>query len=512
MPEGMNLGRAFAVIELDSSGLKTGVAAAKKSMTDGLKDIGKTTSSLGVSILGLTAPFIAFGAAAVASFSESQKVTTQLNAVLSSTGGIAGVTAQAAQNLASSLQNVTTYSDEAVLSGENILLTFTGIGATGGIFDAATKASLDMATALGMDLSSAAMTVGKALNSPLDGLTKLQRQGVVFTDAQKELVKSLVDMGDTAGAQKVILDELSREFGGSAVAAGTTFAGGLAILKNQLDGVMENIGGALIPVLQQMVTSLMPIINQVADWITKNPELIAQIAQVVIAGFALGTILTVVGTVISTVATIVGVLTGAFAFLLSPVGLLIIAITGIVYALSQLYPGGLKQLFIDAMVGAMALSGVLRIVLAPAFDWVKARVVEFLGTVQSAINTVQTLLNIINLVRTGQISIGDVAGAVANEITQNAGGGLGSQLGARAAGHADGGAVQAGMRYTVGERGAETFIAPANGAIVANNQGGGDGGMNIGTVVINASTEAGGRAAAKGFKEELESLYRGKGN
>ena len=52
----------------------------------------------------------------------------QLNAVLKSTAGVAGVTAQAADDLAKSLEGVTNFDDEAVLSAENLLLTFTKIG------------------------------------------------------------------------------------------------------------------------------------------------------------------------------------------------------------------------------------------------------------------------------------------------------------------------------------------------------------------------------------------------
>jgi hypothetical protein len=67
---------------------------------------------------------VAFGAVAgaiyksIESAAEAQKVQAQLGAVLKSTGGVAGVTAQKALDLSQALQKTTTFSDEAVLSAE----------------------------------------------------------------------------------------------------------------------------------------------------------------------------------------------------------------------------------------------------------------------------------------------------------------------------------------------------------------------------------------------------------
>jgi hypothetical protein len=76
--------------------------------------------------------------------------------------------------------------DEAIKSSENLLLTFTNIrnetGKNNDIFNQATKATLDMSTALGNDLKGSSILVGKALNDPIKGMTALRRVGVSFTD------------------------------------------------------------------------------------------------------------------------------------------------------------------------------------------------------------------------------------------------------------------------------------------------------------------------------------------
>jgi hypothetical protein len=52
-------------------------------------------------------------------------------------------------DMANALQTTTRFTDDAILKGQNLLLTFTGIGKE--TFPAATQAMLDMATAMGTD-------------------------------------------------------------------------------------------------------------------------------------------------------------------------------------------------------------------------------------------------------------------------------------------------------------------------------------------------------------------------
>jgi phage-related minor tail protein len=220
-------------------------------------------------LLGVT---VALGAATAAgfdfvnSFNKSEEVTAQLNAVLKSTGQAAGVTADQALELASSLQKVTKFSDEDVLSAENLLLTFTAIGKN--IFPQTTKVALDMSQALGQDLKSSSIQLGKALQDPILGVTALRRVGVNFSDKQQDVIKSLVDTNQLAKAQALILQELQKEFGGSAEAAGKTFAGQLAILGNQIDDVKEKFGQAIVTAISPFVTKLAEFVqsDQFQQW------------------------------------------------------------------------------------------------------------------------------------------------------------------------------------------------------------------------------------------------------
>jgi len=195
---------------------------------EGEKGFGAAASGAGVlkgALLEL-APFLAIGAvigeafsfakSSLEAFSDSQSKVAQLNAVLKSTGGVAGETTEDLIKLSEQIQNTSTFSDEAALSVENMLLTFTNIHKD--VFPLATQAVVDMSVAMGTDLVNQSIQVGKALNDPINGVQALQRVGVKLTDQQSDLVKQMVETGRGAEAQKIIIDELMREFGGSALA------------------------------------------------------------------------------------------------------------------------------------------------------------------------------------------------------------------------------------------------------------------------------------------------------
>jgi hypothetical protein len=180
---------------------------------------------------------------------ESAKIGRETERVLQTTGATAWTSADQVSALAQSISEVTGADDELIQSGANLLLTFTNVtnqvGKGNDIFDQATQLALDMSVALGTDMSSASIQLGKALNNPIKGITALSRAGVSFTEAQKDQITTLTESGNLLEAQKIILGELSKEFGGAAEAAATP----LDKLKVKIGNLQESIGNALIPIV-----------------------------------------------------------------------------------------------------------------------------------------------------------------------------------------------------------------------------------------------------------------------
>jgi hypothetical protein len=233
---------------------KTQSATSKWSRS--LATFGKA-AALGLAGVGVAA--VKFGIDFVDAAEESVKIGKQTAAVIKSTGGVAKVTATEVSNLAEKLSLKAGVDDELIQSGENVLLTFTNIrnevGKGNDIFDQATTLALDMSVALGTDLQGSVLQVGKALNDPIKGIAALTRVGVTFTDQQKEQIRTLVESGDTLGAQRVILAELTKEFGGSAEAQ----ASASDRLRVAFGNISEEIGMVLLP-----------YVNQFSDWLAQK--------------------------------------------------------------------------------------------------------------------------------------------------------------------------------------------------------------------------------------------------
>jgi hypothetical protein len=168
--------------------------------------------------------------------SGAEFAAAQLNATLKSTKGVAGQSAEALNAHAMALSQMSIFDDDAITGAQSLLLTFTKIH--GDTFPKATQAVLNVATAMGTDLKSAAIQVGKALNDPIQGVSALARSGIQFTDAQKEMIAKLVETNRLAQAQAVVLAELETQFGGSAEAARNTFGGAIKALNNELGNLL----------------------------------------------------------------------------------------------------------------------------------------------------------------------------------------------------------------------------------------------------------------------------------
>ena len=280
MPATEDLGTLVVRIEADIKGLQDNLKKSTEQLNQMQANASKMSDGIKGAFDGIKSAALKLGAVLGAGFlfgkfigdaAEAQANVSQLENVLKSTGSAAGLTKNEITTMASELQKLTKFSDDQILSGQNLLLTFTNIGKD--VFPQATETMLDMSTALGQDLKSSAIQLGKALQDPVQGVTALRRVGVNFTESQQEQIKVLVESGRAMEAQKLILRELQTEFGGSAKAAGETFAGKLERVKNQFGELSEIIGGAFLPILSEAlgyVLQMMPQIQRAIEIVIVN--------------------------------------------------------------------------------------------------------------------------------------------------------------------------------------------------------------------------------------------------
>lgn len=230
------------------------VRADLKSLQTDVSGISGALASAGKIFTGIfSAALIGAGVRAVVKATEeAAEASARLDQALKSSSVAAQLSLAALKDYSTQLQRTTTVSDEAVQNVESLLLSFRSL--SGDTVLRATSAVVDLSARMGTDLASAAKLVGRALEDPQKGLTALARAGVVFSESQKAIIKGLIDSGDRAQAQGIILGELEKRFKGSAEAIRNTLGGALAGLKNSFSDLLEAKEGA--PGLTSAINSL----------------------------------------------------------------------------------------------------------------------------------------------------------------------------------------------------------------------------------------------------------------
>lgn len=208
-----------------------------------LSAIGSGISRFGVANIALTAIIsgltigVGKSIAALESYEQRQN---RFEAVLAATGHSARLTRKEFEDLAqvtarNTLGNVSEMSDAIVA-----LTTFRNI--QGDVFKQTIALGADARVAFGGNLREGVVAFGKALNDPISNLGALSRKGIQFTDAQKEMIDSLVESGDLLSAQKIILGELQDQFGGLASKEAPALKSQMDSLSQSIDNMFEGLG------------------------------------------------------------------------------------------------------------------------------------------------------------------------------------------------------------------------------------------------------------------------------
>lgn len=242
-----------AVQEAKDAGEKSG-----KGLGEGLE------TGIGKALGGMKAAFAAAAAAIGGAFTlkesisaaiEQESAINALNSAMALSGTFSAGASQHLQDLASSLQKTTVFADETIVSGEALLVTMGKLSGQG--LDRATKASLDMAAALGIDAAQAFNLVSKAATGHVEALG---RYGV-----------QVKKTGDDTLTFNNALDALEKKFKGFADLQTGTFAGAMAQTKNQFGEILESIGNIIIksPTVIAVLNALAKAFAQGADAISK---------------------------------------------------------------------------------------------------------------------------------------------------------------------------------------------------------------------------------------------------
>ena len=179
-------------------------------------------------------------------------------------------------DLANTQAKLTGVSRTTIKETSALLLTFRSVASSadevGGVFDRAQQAALDLAAAGFGSATSNAQSLGKALEDPIKGLASLGRQGVTFTEAERERIKVLVESNKVGEAQALILEAIEKQVGGTAAATSNASDR----IRESFGVIVDQVALALAPTFEKLTDLTFKLIERLQElWKENGPRIIA---------------------------------------------------------------------------------------------------------------------------------------------------------------------------------------------------------------------------------------------
>lgn len=446
----------YAIYGKDKTASKAlkGVGKESKTLGEQFKHMGKVAAA-SFAVVGAAAGKFAFDAAKAAS--EDEKSQKLLANSIKNSAHATDAQVKATESFITKMQLTYGVADDKLRPAFAKLTRATGdLGESQKLMGLA----MDISAGTGKDLESVSFALAKAHEGNMGALTRL---GI-------PLDKNIVKTKDFNGAVAV----LSQQFQGSAKTASETFAGKMAIVTQHINESKEQIGYALMPVLQSMAAYLtdtvVPNVQSFVDGLTgvKNSS----------------------GEAYDSIHALGEKTRGFFKFLGDNKGLL----AGVATLIGSIFIGVKVYGAVSAMVGALALlRGAFATTTAVAATTAAAEAAATGGAsllvALPAIAAIATAFGIPALIglysggNGGQRGKGKVA--ISNRLQSAPTGTFegGMKRAAQHRGRAVGGSLARGVSYMVGEHGPEMFTPSTSGVLTRNeNLGRVGGGV---TVVVN---------------------------
>lgn len=161
------------------------------------------------------------------------------------------------QDLAKSLQEVTTSGDEATLEAAALLQSLGNLNAEG--LKTTIPLILDFAAGMKIDLNTAASLVGKTLGSTTNALS---RYGIVL-DATADQQTKIAQLQES----------INEKFGGRAKDIANTYTGQVTQLKNEYGDLKELLGFFISQSLEPLIPAMKNILDTTSIWLQSKKDL-----------------------------------------------------------------------------------------------------------------------------------------------------------------------------------------------------------------------------------------------
>lgn len=172
-----------------------------------------------------------------------------------------GITARMVRDLASSMEGLTSISEESLITAQGQMIRFGAV--TRKNLPRVTRLLADTAVGMRQVNEQGEIAPGflnkftRALKDPTKGLALLARSGVPVSKSQQELVKRLQETGRTAEATEVVMKLLGRRFEGESKRLGTSIGGRFRLAVDDVQDAVRDLTKKILP-------TIAPIIQQVS--------------------------------------------------------------------------------------------------------------------------------------------------------------------------------------------------------------------------------------------------------
>ena len=208
-----------------------------------------------IAVAGATAGAVKFLKDGLKALAEDEAAISKLNIALNNQGTATEGAAQRLADYADRLQDITRFSNTAIIESQNLLATF---GMNEAAIKTLTPRILDMAEATGVDLRAATIGLGKAIQT--GSSDALKRYGIVVDDSifkSKNLNK--------------ITETLDNKFKGTAETIGKTYSGRVAQLSNSYEDLKKTtasyLAGPATYLMKNMTESIIIIATRFIPWL-----------------------------------------------------------------------------------------------------------------------------------------------------------------------------------------------------------------------------------------------------
>jgi hypothetical protein len=238
--------------------------------TTGIYDIfaGNLAANLAIKALELLGEaahkaFEVFVSEGIHAASEYQAATQTLNSALASSGLYTAEASKGFQEYADQIQATTKYSNTAVIQNAALIESITHLDKDG--LKVASKASVELAARLGIDLASASELVSKAFEG---NVKALKRKGIEIEVASTKTQTYANFLDAMASSSHRAEDETN------------TFSGALIQAHHAFEEIQKAIGNVIVqnPVVIEGIRTLSNEFLKAADYVNKNKKEVTELA------------------------------------------------------------------------------------------------------------------------------------------------------------------------------------------------------------------------------------------